>query len=337
MSASVLKDYHTKAYSSGVEYDDELGKALEKMGSEASAVNFVCCTYAADDVQRLVLHSSGESGFRGLLDTLHDERVVYGAFVARSGRQTKRVFVSWVGDAVKPLERARVSMHRNDVMRWFEPVCSFEIPVGETADALCDAVSATIRTQLLSSLGGGAPVLLDSNEVACEERVELAASEKAEPSEIDPLPSLPLARHPRTAAAAAAASSGGSAAEGSVELSGAERSRVESSGAWSPLRQLLVGLMCMCAHAHVHVCKCVHTCAHVCTCACVHMCACVHVYMCTCVHVCTHVHVCMCACVHVCICVHVLRRLVVEELQDEEGLDLALALTLTLTLILTLI
>ena len=314
MSASVLKDYHTKAYSSGVEYDDELGKALEKMGSEASAVNFVCCTYAADDVQRLVLHSSGESGFRGLLDTLHDERVVYGAFVARSGRQTKRVFVSWVGDAVKPLERARVSMHRNDVMRWFEPVCSFEIPVGETADALCDAVSATIRTQLLSSLGGGAPVLLDSNEVACEERVELAASEKAEPSEIDPLPSLPLARHPRTAAAAAAASSGGSAAEGSVELSGAERSRVESSGAesigvessgaessgaWSPLRQLLVGLMCMCAHAHVHVCTRVRMCARV------HVCICVHVCMCTCVHVCMYAHMCTCACVHVCMCAYV--------------------------------
>ena len=110
----------------------------------------------------------GEDGFGGLLANLPDDAVIYGAFLARSGKQQKRVFCHWVGEGVKPLERARVSMHLNDVMRGFEPVCSFDIPTGETTEALCEAARASIHRQLSSFLGdgGAAAVLLDSNSEA---------------------------------------------------------------------------------------------------------------------------------------------------------------------------
>ena len=164
MSESVLMDYHKKAYSSGIDLDSDkpLAAAMAALADGSVPTNFVCCTYA--DPQRLTLHASGDMGLRGLLQHLPDDRVVYGVFVARAGAQRKRCFVSWVGGAVKPLERARVSMHRNDVSRWFEPVCSFQIPEGDSPDVVCEAARASIE-RALSSLAGAA-ISLDSNEAA---------------------------------------------------------------------------------------------------------------------------------------------------------------------------
>ena len=148
MSSSVLQDYHTKAHSSGIDLsDDALAAALVALASSTSRVNYVSCTYSDDNSQKLVLHSRGEDGFVGLLASLADDAVVYGTFLARSGKQLKRVFCHWVGEGVKPLERARVSMHLNDVMRGFEPVCSFDIPSGESTEALCEAAASEITFQ----------------------------------------------------------------------------------------------------------------------------------------------------------------------------------------------
>ena len=186
LSASVLRDYHTKAYSSGVNLSDvNLNTALLDVANSESPTNWATCTYASDDPQRLILCAQGTDGFVGLLGCLREDIVVYGAFLARCGSQIKRIFVSWVGSAVKPLERARVSMHRTDVMNHFEPVCSFEIPEGESADAICESVLSAIHAQL-SAVQEHVP-LNSNDEVAADEKAETPA---AQPSEFDALASL---------------------------------------------------------------------------------------------------------------------------------------------------
>ena len=60
--------------------------------------------------------------------------------------------MTWVGVDVPPLVRARVSMHKSDVMNWFKPVVSFDVDDKETPELTCAELISKIRTEL-SSIG----------------------------------------------------------------------------------------------------------------------------------------------------------------------------------------
>ena len=61
------------------------------------------------------------------------------------------VFVTWVGAHLPPLVRARVSMHKSDVMNWYAPVVTFDVD-DRNDPSLCESVCAKIRNEL-SSVG----------------------------------------------------------------------------------------------------------------------------------------------------------------------------------------
>ncbi|KAL1529631.1 hypothetical protein AB1Y20_000573 [Prymnesium parvum] len=185
MSAAALQDYHTKRHTSGVDMDDEaLVQALRDVKSE-SRTNWMACTYDANNSQALRLLASGEGGFLELIESLTDILVVYGCFMAVYEGQSKCVFVTWVGPDVSPMTRARVSMHKSDVMNWFQPVVSFDVDEREGLN-LCSDVIAKIKGKL-SSLGEK-EIFLNSNEAhgAASSSAEAVLSQ----SEWDPLPAL---------------------------------------------------------------------------------------------------------------------------------------------------
>ncbi|EOD18525.1 hypothetical protein EMIHUDRAFT_243785 [Emiliania huxleyi CCMP1516] len=145
MSDSVLQDYHTRRHTSGLN-TEELEAPLALVHS-TSRINWLTARYDPDDSQRLQLLATGEGGFEELLGSLDDNLVIYGCFMFAAANQVKCAFVSWVGEGVSGLERARVSMHRSDMQAFVQPVASFDIQEREVPAALSAAVKASIATQ----------------------------------------------------------------------------------------------------------------------------------------------------------------------------------------------
>ena len=190
MSDSVLQDYHTRRHTSGLN-TEELEAPLALVHS-TSRINWLTARYDPDDSQRLQLLATGEGGFEELLGSLDDNLVIYGCFMFAAANQVKCAFVSWVGEGVSGLERARVSMHRSDMQAFVQPVASFDIQEREVPAALSAAVKASIATQVGASLlsyDGLAHISLDTNNIEAER--EESAEEVHGRSELEPLPSAP--------------------------------------------------------------------------------------------------------------------------------------------------
>ena len=163
MSDSVLQDYHTVSHSSGIAPPEELAPLVARIKSGGGATNWAAVRYASPT--SLAMLGAGDGGFVEMLGAFDDGAVAYGAFAAAIGTQLKLTFVSFVGPDVSGLERARVSMHRSDVMRFFDPVVSLDLQEKDDVSTACDEMRAAVAATL-SSVGDAASVRLNSNEAA---------------------------------------------------------------------------------------------------------------------------------------------------------------------------
>ena len=121
MSESALKDFHTVRHSSGLQCDEPLEAAIERL-RQSETTSYVCAVYGQ---QGLTLRAEGDDGFLGLASHLSDDDVAYASQVVFfddpvHGAKRKQVFFLWVGAGVGGLLRARVSMHRNDALKFFK-------------------------------------------------------------------------------------------------------------------------------------------------------------------------------------------------------------------------
>eukprot|EP00900_Chrysochromulina_parva_P023223 jgi/Chrpa1/5534/Chrysochromulina_OHIO_Genome00011174-RA len=204
LSVSVRKDFHTVAHSSGIALDEATRALVADVGKVHGEVNWVALTYAKGSKQALELLGSGSGGFAELSSSgaFENARVVYAVFVAVAGRRggRKKVFVSWVGPDVSGLERARVSLHRTDVLNLLGPaVASLDLQEHlPSAAAFDDWARAAVAEQLFVPSDS---LLLDSNLAAkaagfgsggdAENVAAAADAASVTPSELEPLPGLP--------------------------------------------------------------------------------------------------------------------------------------------------
>ena len=103
------------------------GPALAEVKDSSRRTNWMAARYDPDDSGRLVLLAKGDGGFPQLMECLDDAIVVFACLIFRAGGQLKVCFINWVGSDVGGLERARVSMHKNDVLHFCEPVVSLDL------------------------------------------------------------------------------------------------------------------------------------------------------------------------------------------------------------------
>ena len=77
---------------------------------------------------KIVVKGSGSGGLDELKGSLEDDQVNYGYLRVTSGdsesKRSKFVFISWVGEKVGPLKRAKVSVHKAGVKQVVQ-VCLF--------------------------------------------------------------------------------------------------------------------------------------------------------------------------------------------------------------------
>jgi len=97
--------------------DSELKAAYEDVRTDASETNWVVFGYEGNT--KIVKVGSGSGGLEELKAVLADDQVQYGYLRVVSGdsesKRAKFVFISWVGEKVGPLKRAKVSVHKANV------------------------------------------------------------------------------------------------------------------------------------------------------------------------------------------------------------------------------
>jgi len=97
--------------------DPELKQAYEDVRSDASETSWVVYGYEGNN--KIVKKASGTGTLDELKGSLEDDQVQYGYLRVTSGdsesKRAKFVFISWVGEKVGPLKRAKVSVHKAGV------------------------------------------------------------------------------------------------------------------------------------------------------------------------------------------------------------------------------
>jgi len=119
----VAKDIHprqaTNKFSSGTlkKKMTEIKARCEDVRNDSSEINWVVCGYEGGS--NLVVIASGSGGLDELKQTLADDQVQYGylrCFIGdKESKRAKFVFISWVGEQVRSLERAKVSVRTANV------------------------------------------------------------------------------------------------------------------------------------------------------------------------------------------------------------------------------
>eukprot|EP00026_Physarum_polycephalum_P017821 Phypoly_transcript_19170.p1 GENE.Phypoly_transcript_19170~~Phypoly_transcript_19170.p1 ORF type:complete len:146 (+),score=22.88 Phypoly_transcript_19170:96-533(+) len=108
--------------------DPQLKSSYEEVRSDANETNWVVFGYEGNS--KIVVQGSGTGGLEELKGSLQDDQVQYGYLRVVSGdsesKRAKFVFISWVGERVGPLKRAKVSVHKAGVKQIIQ---SFAIEV----------------------------------------------------------------------------------------------------------------------------------------------------------------------------------------------------------------
>jgi len=94
----------------------ELAPAYQEVRSDSNDTNWVVFGYEGNAIQ---VQGKGSGDLDELKGTLAEDQVQYGYLRVISGdaesKRAKFVFISWVGERVSPLKRAKVSVHKASV------------------------------------------------------------------------------------------------------------------------------------------------------------------------------------------------------------------------------
>lgn len=105
-------------------------------------------TYKEGSKTEIVLVEQGEGGFADLVAKLPDDGIRYGVCNYTSGGRRRTFFLSWIGEGVAGMARARAGMHRQGVLNAFEGI------VGDVHATDRDEVSEdNVKAALAAAVG----------------------------------------------------------------------------------------------------------------------------------------------------------------------------------------
>jgi len=94
----------------------EIAEAYKEIRSDSSQTNWILLGYEGNSI---VVQGRGSGGVTEMAENLKDDQAQYAYLRVIAGdnesRRTKFVFVSWCGDQVGALKRAKMSVHKASV------------------------------------------------------------------------------------------------------------------------------------------------------------------------------------------------------------------------------
>jgi len=100
--------------------DPEIQNAYEEVRSDKSAINWLIIDYTTDKSDKLSLTETGEGGLNELKEKFMEGKASFGYVRVdyandKESQRSKFVFVIWIGDGVKVMRKAKLSVHTADV------------------------------------------------------------------------------------------------------------------------------------------------------------------------------------------------------------------------------
>jgi len=128
---------------------DGLAPAIAAVRDNASPVDWCLCGYEAEPGLGIVMVGSGEGGTAALAAKLADDNIYYG--LVRTTEQidksttVKFVFVSFIGEGVKPMRKAKISTLKGTVTEAFEPFHAELLNATSAAEVTPEAITEMLK------------------------------------------------------------------------------------------------------------------------------------------------------------------------------------------------
>eukprot|EP01080_Neovahlkampfia_damariscottae_P010043 gene10043-2362_t len=126
--------------------DQEIVDAWTTVKSDDGDINWMLCSYA--DKASLKLFGKGTGGYDEFVQQLVEDEILFGVCkvyaVDEDSKRTKFIQLTWVGEKVKPMARAKVSTHKSTVLAFFKGA-HLELHSTSLEDLQKDAVSKTLQ------------------------------------------------------------------------------------------------------------------------------------------------------------------------------------------------
>ena len=119
------------------------------MEENASPVDWCLCAYEAEPGLGIVMVGSGEGGAAALAANLLDDNIYYG--LVRTTEQIDKtmavrfVFVSYIGEGVKPMRKAKMSTFKGTVTAFFEPFHAEILNATSKAEVTAEAMTEMLK------------------------------------------------------------------------------------------------------------------------------------------------------------------------------------------------
>ncbi|KYR02504.1 actin binding protein [Tieghemostelium lacteum] len=128
----------------------ELSAAYQEVLKDAFDTNW--CVFGYEGAQNIVLQGKGNGGLEELKAQLHDDQCQFAYLRVIAGdsesKRAKFVFISWCGDHVGALKRAKMSVHKASVKT---VITNFAIEIHATKQE--ELVEEDIMTKVIKSGG----------------------------------------------------------------------------------------------------------------------------------------------------------------------------------------
>jgi len=101
---------------------ENISQAYQDVRSDKSDTNWLLIKYESDKIDKLTLVGTGNEGLEDLKKQVSDSEVMFGyvRVVYSNDKESKRekfILVVWIGQSVKVMRRAKVSVHAADVKK----------------------------------------------------------------------------------------------------------------------------------------------------------------------------------------------------------------------------
>lgn len=109
-----------------VNIDGSVTEAIADVRSDETPVNWCVGSYEEKNPKKpIVLSGKGADGLKGILPLLESDVVAYALLrvmdVVDEISTVKFVFITWVGESVKPMTKGKISTHKSTVEKAFHP------------------------------------------------------------------------------------------------------------------------------------------------------------------------------------------------------------------------
>lgn len=165
---------HTMKRSSGLDLSDPSIQPAWEALQAGDGGNWMLMQNHPDKKNAIALLGTGTGGLTELMEQLREDDVMYGICQYTADGRPRQFFLSYIGEEVSGMKRARVSMHRSAVYNNFDGLVG-DVAASDRSDLAEASISAT-----LAALARGATIAFPASSSGASDSATTASASAGE-------------------------------------------------------------------------------------------------------------------------------------------------------------